>query len=85
MKKSPLDRQKYNEALLKRLAVLITTNPSQRFGQILVNYGFVRHERPVLQETADSFGVSWKDEYYLESEELLSRVENTIMDGLEND
>jgi len=83
-KGNPLVRQAYNEMLLEHLRQIIAKNPSQRFGQILRNYGFVRHERPVKQETADEQQMHWKDEFYLESEALLERVERSVKGKIED-
>ncbi len=62
-------RQEDNRVLVKKLERLIEVYPDQRFGQILFNYGFVSHDTP----RSDGL-IVWKDEFYLESRELLRRV-----------
>jgi hypothetical protein len=78
VKENPLVRQAYNEMILERLTKIVRENPSQRFGQIMRNYGLVREERPVQAEKAVELGMNWKNEFYLESEALLERVERSI-------
>jgi len=85
VKQNPLVRQAYNEMLLERLATLVRRNPSQRFGQLLRNYGYVREERPVSAEKAEQLGVQWRNEFSLESEALLERVERSIKAKIELD
>jgi hypothetical protein len=77
-RENPLVRQAYNEMILEKLTQIVRKNPSMRFSQIMSNYGLVRHERPVNQGTADEQRMGWKDEFYLESEALLERVERAI-------
>lgn len=59
------DRAVSNLALVQNLFDLVEKNPDLRFGQILVNYGFVKN---------DSTG-HWRDEFFLESSKTLQRVE----------
>lgn len=77
-RENPLVRQAYNEMILEKLTQIVRKNPSMRFSQIMANYGLVRHERPVNQGTADEQRMGWKDEFYLESEALLERVERSV-------
>ncbi len=75
-----MNRQIANEDLLKELEQLIKKYPDQRFSQILSNYGFIKPQRP----TKDLGRISWQNEFYVESEELLERVKRRIED-MEND
>jgi hypothetical protein len=67
-------RFRYNLLLAVKLLLLVLRNPHLRFGQILVVFEYVKHTRPVRQETADAHRVEWKDEFYLEPKELSERV-----------
>lgn len=58
-------RARANLALVQNLHDLIEKNPHLRFGQVLSAYGFV---------SSDSSG-RWQDEFFLEPEETLKRVE----------
>jgi uncharacterized protein (UPF0371 family) len=77
-KANPLVRKRYNEMILDRLREIVKSNPSKRFSQLMAEYGLVRHERPVSQKTADKNNMNWRDEYHLESEALLERVERRV-------
>lgn len=63
-------RQKYNRFLVKKLAALVEAHPSQRFGQILQNYGFVS------LPDGDFGGMEnyWTCEHHLEPWDLWVRV-----------
>ena len=71
-----LNRYASNIALLLRLDDLIKNNKDLRFSQILDVYGFVKASRPTHPDN----GVEWINEFYLESEKLLERVEKRIED-----
>lgn len=62
-----MNRYAINHILLIKLGDLISDNPDMRFSQILSNFGFVKE-----------IGTGWKDEFFLESEDLLKRVEKEI-------
>jgi len=74
--KNPRSRRKYNLLILWELLKLVLKNPEQRFGQIMRNYGVVRHTRPAKQEVCDERRIEWQDEFYFESETLLDRIRN---------
>ena len=48
------NRQSANRELVKVLSEYIEKYPQQRFGQILVNYGFVTKEDPFYEESVDT-------------------------------
>jgi len=50
---------------------LAKETPDLRFSQILLAFGFVKQERPANPELR----ISWQDEFYLEPDKLLERVE----------
>ena len=53
----------------ERLAELVEEHPTQRFGQILRNFGFV--------DQTDSLGyISWRDEFSREPWDVLARVQD---------
>ena len=62
-----MNRQDANKEILSILAGMIEDYPDQRFSQILCNYGFA------TMEYGRDFNY-WKDEFYLESTELLKRL-----------
>ena len=62
-------RHSSNLALVEILAAAIEKHPDMRFSQILLGFGFVLN-----QPMGSSQNMVWKDEYYLESSELLKRV-----------
>lgn len=85
-KASEFDRQR-QEANLELAAILVqllTKHGSQRFSQVLRNYGFVRETRPVKP---DAHWVDWKNEFNLEPQELLKRVKKRVenIDGQSSD
>jgi hypothetical protein len=71
-----MTRLQYNKLLLGKLEDLIHENKDLRFSQILDVYGFVRGTRPANPE----HGVDWVNEFYMEPQELLTRVEKRIRD-----
>lgn len=68
--------------LLQILGQLILENPTQRFSQILSNYGFITEEYVTTYEgEAHSDGeYFWKNEFYLEPVALLKRVKGKVND-----
>jgi hypothetical protein len=73
-----MDRLSANRKLVQIISEAIEEYPDVRFGQVLTALRIVTHTRPVSQETADNHQLEWKDEFYLESSELLERVENSL-------
>lgn len=67
-------RFRYNLVLAIKLLLIVLRNPHLRFSQILSAFGYVKHTRPLGQNSADTNNVNWKDEFYLESKELSERV-----------
>lgn len=65
-------RQMANKELLDILGELMVKNPQQRFGQILVNYGFID------QQVAIGGGMKTIDPFNEEPVDMLDRVEKTI-------
>lgn len=70
-------RQEANLELAAILVQLLTKHGSQRFSQILRNYGFVKETRPVKP---DNYNVDWKNEFNMEPQELLKRVKRRVED-----
>lgn len=73
-------RLEANRRLVEILSRLVESNPDQRFSQILRNNSFVRETRGVNAESGVAMGVEWKNEFYLESTELLERVNRCLDD-----
>jgi len=71
-----MTREENNLELQKLLHFLIIMNPNMRFSQILLNFGFVKQERPAKPEAR----ISWQDEFYMEPEVVLKRVKKRIED-----
>ena len=71
-----MTRQDINYELLFELEGLILDNPDLRFSQILDVFGFVKAERPARPEA----GISWQNEFYLEPDLVLKRVQQRIKD-----
>lgn len=65
-----------NRLLLEQLALMINEFPDLRFSQILSNFGFVKQY--VSDMNGANANYSWVDEYYLEPNELLKRVTESI-------
>lgn len=60
--------QQYNRIIAHLIMMLVERRPELRFGQIL-------NELSVVKAVKDSEGDTyWKDEFYTESKEILSRV-----------
>lgn len=68
------DRQKFNRQLVERLTTYVEKYPDMRLGQILETFGFVHNNISPH---------SWRDEFYLESEVLLERVNKKAKDLFE--
>lgn len=69
--KKQTKRYEANLKLLFKLSELIQKYPELRFSQILNVHGFTRTIRP----TALEVGTDWRNDFYLESEDLLERIE----------
>ncbi len=69
-------RQCNNQKLVDILQKLVNENSSQRFSQILQNFGFVKPERPANPDQR----ISWQNEFYSEPEDVLKRVEERVKD-----
>jgi hypothetical protein len=74
-----MTRQENNRELLYLLEDLIQHNPDMRFSQILQSFGFVKPQRP----TMDQGRISWQNEFNIEPGDLLVRVNHRI-DSIEN-
>lgn len=66
------NRQKANFELVRKLSELVIAYPDQRFGQILVNFGFIEQ----IVDHYDDNIVLTKDPFYEESVDTLNRVNN---------
>lgn len=60
-----------NIQIVQKLSELIIKYPDQRFGQILINYGFIETETDLK-----TFETVVKDPFYEESIDTLKRVKN---------
>lgn len=72
MQRLNAQRLESNKQLIQILSILVNENPSMRFSQILSNFSFIRR-----YDSINGY-YSWIDEYYLESKDLLERVNNTM-------
>lgn len=66
------NRQTANSKLVKKLSELVIAYPDLRFGQILVNFGFIEQ----IVDHYDSNIISTKDPFNEESVDTLNRVNN---------
>lgn len=66
------NRQKANFELVRKLSELIIAYPDLRFGQILVNFGFIEQ----IVDRYDSNIIITKDPFNEESVDTLNRVNN---------
>jgi hypothetical protein len=64
------NRQKSNQELVAILAELVTRHPTERFHQILRNYGFIKEDGI----DPDTHSPKWLNEFNQESEVVLERV-----------
>ena len=71
-----MSRLESNRRLVEILNRLVENNPDQRFSQILRNYGFIKEERPARPEMC----ISVQNEFYVESDKILERVERRVTD-----
>ena len=60
-----------NIQIVHKLSELIIKHPDLRFGQILINYGFIETETDL-----ETFETVVKDPFYEESIDTLKRVKN---------
>lgn len=67
-----MDRQSANARLVTILADAVIRYPDQRFGQLLRNLGFV------LETAHLPNAKMWSNEFYMEPQELLKRVEKEL-------
>lgn len=74
------NRLYYNRDLIDRLSTYIEANPDMRFSQALLNLGYVK-QLPESEKYPFPTCL-WKDEFYLESSELLDRVKKAM--GINN-
>lgn len=75
-----MTRQEANLQLVTILQEIIQNNPDLRFSQILYNFHFVHKLRPVNPQTLEEYSYQWQNEFYLESERLLKRVQEKVDD-----
>ena len=66
------NRQKANFELVNKLSKLVIAYPDQRFGQILVNFGFIKQ---IIDHYDDNI-VLTEDPFNEESVDTLKRVKN---------
>lgn len=66
------NRQKANFELVRKLSELVVAYPDLRFGQILVNFGFIEQ----IVDHYDCSIVLTEDPFYEESIDTLNRVNN---------
>lgn len=71
-----MSRLESNRRLVEILNRLVENNPDQRFSQLLRNYGFIKEERPARPEMC----ISVQNEFYVESDKILERVERRVTD-----
>jgi hypothetical protein len=67
-----MTRQEANRLIIKLLAEQVEKDPDIRFGQMLRNVGAVYEYM-----TPDDDAV-WRDEFYLEPQQLLKRIQQSI-------
>lgn len=65
-------RKAANKELVKILSEIIESQPSQRFSQILRNYGFIE-ELPSNTQLPEAS--KWINEFYTEPDKILARVQ----------
>lgn len=69
-----MNRQNSNRQLVQTLAALVEANPTQRFGQILRNYGFIRDQVMATRAGSAHEEHLWENEFNTESDNILERV-----------
>lgn len=72
-----MNRQASNYQLAAILIELIKEYPDQRFSQILQNYGFIKPNRPADPQVR----VDWQNEFYEESDVILERVKQRVVNN----
>lgn len=81
------NRQEENRKLLKILGDLIEKYPDRRWGQLLLNFKFVKQEYHHTESESTGVryltGKSWEDEFYVEPEVILERVNDATTDEFE--
>ena len=70
MNETVLKRQEYNRQILRILTDLVEKWPDGRFSQILLTSGAVREDGAYA-----GVPIHWKDEFYVESEVILKRMQ----------
>jgi hypothetical protein len=69
-------RKANNQKLVDILQKLVNENPSQRFSQILQNFGFIKPNRPANSDLR----IDWQNEFYSEPQDIITRVEERVKD-----
>lgn len=72
MKEKIKNRQNANFELVRKLSELVVAYPDQRFGQILVNFGFLEY----IKDNMYGILIEIKDPFNEESVDTLKRVKN---------
>jgi hypothetical protein len=67
-----MTRQEANREIAEYLILLIEKHPELRFGQIVQAFGFVESD---MDMSGFAF---WRDEIYLEPQDLLARIEHNL-------
>jgi len=70
------NRQEINQKIVYELSKLVNKYPDLRFGQILSNFGFIEQTNHFEDDYHDYD--YWKDEFYIEPEEILERIQKAI-------
>lgn len=70
-------RQEANHELIEILTAQVKARPSERFGQILRNCGFIK-ENMKFHETGNFYPDGWSNEFNTEPQEILKRVKETL-------
>ena len=71
-----MTREEANDEVMTLLAFIIAERPSQRFGQVMRNYGFI------TEGSTGIYGYSqWNNEFYLEPQEVIKRVKNKLKEA----
>lgn len=80
MKKFDLKRTEDTQEVLKLLTELVAKHPTMRFGQILVNFGFVQREEVTINYGSgrESVEFVWADEIHTEPGAILKRVKDAL-------
>lgn len=75
-----MTRQEANLKIITALTSLVKEHPDLRFGQILQNFDFVKPIDVDIMSKGeyDLTALYWEDEFYVEPEEILTRVNRTL-------